>query len=101
MKILGLRAEALLKLNRHEEAIETMDKVSNFEIDHCLKFFGPVGSSSLLIFCAQVDLVAGRLELRQCGSIFINTHFSMNMNMVNFIYCSTYISVNDFEKNNT
>ncbi|KAL8472089.1 hypothetical protein ACS0TY_029353 [Phlomoides rotata] len=60
--IFGLKAEALVKLNRHEEAIETMEKVSNFDIDHCLKFFGPVGSSSLLIFCAQVDLVAGRFD---------------------------------------
>ena len=60
--IFGLKAEALLKLNRHEEAIETIEKVSNFEIEHCLKFFGQVGSSSLLIFCAQVDLVAGRFD---------------------------------------
>lgn len=60
--IFGLRAEALLKLNRHEEAIDTMEKASNFDMEHCLKFFGPVGSSSLLIFCAQVDLVAGRFD---------------------------------------
>ena len=60
--IFGLKAEALLKMNRHEEAIETMEKVSNFDMEYCLKFFGPVGSSSLLIFCAQIDLVAGRFD---------------------------------------
>lgn len=63
MKIIGLRAEALLKLNRHQEAIETMENSPNFDIENCKKFFGPVGTSSLLIFRAQVDLVAGRLEL--------------------------------------
>lgn len=63
MKIFGLRAEALLKLNRHQEAIETMEKSPNFDIDLCIKFFGPVGSSSLLVFQAQVDLASGRLEL--------------------------------------
>lgn len=70
MKIFGLKAEALLKLNRHEEAIETIEKVSTFETEQCLKFFGQVGGSSYLIFCAQVDLVAGRLELRQCALHF-------------------------------
>ncbi|KAI3451141.1 hypothetical protein Pfo_007806 [Paulownia fortunei] len=60
--IFGLKAEALLKLNRHEEAIETMEKGPNFDIDDCTKFFGPIGSSSLLLFRAQVDLVAGRFD---------------------------------------
>ncbi|GER49603.1 tetratricopeptide repeat (TPR)-containing protein [Striga asiatica] len=60
--IFGLRAEALLRLNRQEEAIESMEKGPNFEIDDCIRFFGPVGSSSLLLFRAQVDLAAGRFD---------------------------------------
>ncbi|KAH6760168.1 hypothetical protein C2S51_017117 [Perilla frutescens var. frutescens] len=60
--IFGLKAEALLKLNRHQEAIETMEKSPNFDIDLCTKFFGPVGSSSLLVFQAQVDLASGRFD---------------------------------------
>lgn len=63
MKIFGLKAEALLKLNRHQEAIETMESWPNFDIDDCTKFFGPIGSSSLLLYRAQVGLVAGRLEI--------------------------------------
>ncbi|KAL7104398.1 hypothetical protein ACP275_08G242100 [Erythranthe tilingii] len=60
--IFGLKAEALLKLNRHQEAIETMDTCPNFDVDECTKFFGPIGSSSLLIYRAQIDLVAGRFD---------------------------------------
>ncbi|KAK6150428.1 hypothetical protein DH2020_015360 [Rehmannia glutinosa] len=60
--IFGLRAEALLRLNRQEEAIETMERGPNFDIEDCMKFFGPIGSSSLLLFRAQVDLVAGRFD---------------------------------------
>ncbi|KAK6150409.1 hypothetical protein DH2020_015341 [Rehmannia glutinosa] len=56
------RAEALLRLNRQEEAIETMERGPNFDIEDCMKFFGPIGSSSLLLFRAQVDLVAGRFD---------------------------------------
>ncbi|CAA0841822.1 tetratricopeptide repeat (TPR)-containing protein [Striga hermonthica] len=60
--IFGLRAEALLRLNRQEEAIESMEKGSKFEIDDCIRFFGPIGSSSVLLFRAQVDLAAGQLD---------------------------------------
>ncbi|KAG6394521.1 hypothetical protein SASPL_145109 [Salvia splendens] len=60
--IFGLRAEALLKMNKHEEAIETMGKSPDFDVDLCTKFFGPVGSSSLLVFQSQVYLAAGRFD---------------------------------------
>ncbi|XP_057783784.1 inactive TPR repeat-containing thioredoxin TTL3-like [Salvia miltiorrhiza] len=60
--IFGLRAEALLKMNKHGEAIETMEKSPKFEVDLCTKFFGPIGSSSLLVFQSEVHLVAGRFD---------------------------------------
>ncbi|KAK4417209.1 TPR repeat-containing thioredoxin TTL4 [Sesamum alatum] len=60
--VFGLKAEALLKLNRREEAIQTMQNGPNFDIDDCTKFFGPIGSASLLVYRAQVNLVAGRFE---------------------------------------
>ncbi|XP_047975979.1 inactive TPR repeat-containing thioredoxin TTL3-like [Salvia hispanica] len=60
--VFGLRAEALLKMNKHEEAIETMEKSPVFDVDLCTKFFGPVGSSSLLVFQSQVHLAAGRFD---------------------------------------
>lgn len=49
-----------MKMSRHEEAMETMAKSPKFDTDLCTKFFGPVGSSSLLVFQSQVHLVAGR-----------------------------------------
>ncbi|KAK4430583.1 Inactive TPR repeat-containing thioredoxin TTL3 [Sesamum alatum] len=60
--IFALRAEALLKLNRQQGAIETMMKGPNFNIDECKKFFGPFGSASLLLVHAQVDMVEGRFD---------------------------------------
>ncbi|KAK6125772.1 hypothetical protein DH2020_040483 [Rehmannia glutinosa] len=50
------------KAKRQEEATEIMEKGPNFDIEDCMKFFGPIGSSSLLLFRAQVDLVAGRFD---------------------------------------
>ncbi|KAK6155537.1 hypothetical protein DH2020_009785 [Rehmannia glutinosa] len=60
--IFALKAEALLKLNRHQEAIETMANGPNFDIDECMKFFGPIGTATLLIAHAQVDMVEGRFD---------------------------------------
>ncbi|KAG8373356.1 hypothetical protein BUALT_Bualt11G0015700 [Buddleja alternifolia] len=60
--IFALKAEALLKLNRQQGAIETMSTGPNFEIEECTKFFGPIGSASLLLIHAQVDMVSGRFE---------------------------------------
>ncbi|KAL2521617.1 Kinesin light chain [Forsythia ovata] len=59
--IFSLKAEALLKLRKHQEADETMAKGPNFDIDECIKFFGPIASASLLLVHAQVNMVVGRL----------------------------------------
>lgn len=55
-----MQAEALLKLRRPQEADEALKKGPNFDIDECTKFFGPIGSASLLVIRAQVDMAAGR-----------------------------------------
>ncbi|CAA2938739.1 inactive TPR repeat-containing thioredoxin TTL3-like [Olea europaea subsp. europaea] len=60
--IFSSKAEALLKLHKHQEADETMAKGPNFDIDECIKFFGPIGSTSLLLVHAQVNLVVGRFD---------------------------------------
>ncbi|KAG5529437.1 hypothetical protein RHGRI_029981 [Rhododendron griersonianum] len=61
-QIFALQAEALLKLRRPQDADEALKKGPNFDIDECTKFFGPVGSASLLVIRAQVDMAAGRLD---------------------------------------
>ncbi|KAL2240745.1 UNVERIFIED_CONTAM: Inactive TPR repeat-containing thioredoxin TTL3 [Sesamum indicum] len=60
--IFGLKAEALLKLNRREEAIQTMQNCPNFDIDDCTKLYGPIGSASILVYRAQFNLVTGRFD---------------------------------------
>ncbi|XP_074332521.1 inactive TPR repeat-containing thioredoxin TTL3-like [Apium graveolens] len=60
--IFALKAEALLKLNRHQEADEVLTKGPNFTVDESTKYFGPIGQASLLVIRAQVDMTAGRFE---------------------------------------
>ncbi|GER42938.1 tetratricopeptide repeat (TPR)-containing protein [Striga asiatica] len=60
--IIALKAEALLKLNRHQDAIDAIANGPNFDIDECMKFFGPIGSASLLVIHAQLDMIEGRFD---------------------------------------
>lgn len=60
-KIFAFQAEGMLKLHRHQDAVETLLKGPNFEADACTKFLGPIGSAYLLVIRAQVDMAAGRL----------------------------------------
>ncbi|CAK9135415.1 unnamed protein product [Ilex paraguariensis] len=61
-QIFALKAEALLKLHRHQEADEILTKGPSFEVDDCSRFYGPIGFASLLVIRAQVDMAAGRFE---------------------------------------
>ncbi|XP_059624293.1 TPR repeat-containing thioredoxin TTL1-like [Cornus florida] len=61
--IYALQAEALLRLHRHQDADETLTKGPNFDPEDCTKFFGPIGSASLLVIRAQVDMAAGRFDI--------------------------------------
>lgn len=70
-KIYALQAEALLKLNRHQEADEALSRGPNFEVDACSKFFGPIGNANLLAIRAQVDMVAGRYCVLYSKSTYI------------------------------
>lgn len=74
-KIFALQAEALLKLRRPQDADEALKKGPNFDIDECTKFFGPIGSASLLVIRAQVDMAAGRF-----------VHISILPNMYTYMY---------------
>ncbi|XP_022773873.1 inactive TPR repeat-containing thioredoxin TTL3-like [Durio zibethinus] len=61
-QIYALKAEALLKLHRHQEADEALLKGPNFNVDDCTKYFGPIGNANLLVVRAQVDMAAGRFD---------------------------------------
>ncbi|KAI4330162.1 hypothetical protein MLD38_028465 [Melastoma candidum] len=61
-QIFALQAEALMKLNRHEEAEAVLTKGPRFDVDSCTKFLGPIGSANLLTVRAQVDMATGRFD---------------------------------------
>ncbi|KAG5029698.1 hypothetical protein JHK87_013212 [Glycine soja] len=58
--IFALQAEAFLMLRRHQHAEEAMLKGSNFDVDHCIQFFGPICNANTLVTQARVHLAAGR-----------------------------------------
>ncbi|CAN4075660.1 unnamed protein product [Withania somnifera] len=60
--IFALKAEALVKLHRYHEADQTLKNGPNFDIDECIKFFGPIGNAGSLVIQAQVDMAAGRID---------------------------------------
>ncbi|XP_047956748.1 inactive TPR repeat-containing thioredoxin TTL3-like isoform X1 [Salvia hispanica] len=60
--IFALKAEALLKLNRHQEAIQAMADNPDFDTEECTKFFGPIASASLLVMQARVGMAEGRFD---------------------------------------
>ncbi|KDP46855.1 hypothetical protein JCGZ_24064 [Jatropha curcas] len=60
--IFALQAEALIKLNRHQEADQALAKGPNFSVDDCTKYFGPICNANLLMVRAQVDMTVGRFD---------------------------------------
>ncbi|XP_031109169.1 inactive TPR repeat-containing thioredoxin TTL3-like [Ipomoea triloba] len=61
-QIFALKAEALIRLHRYQDADETLQKGPKFDVDECTKFFGPAGNATMLIIQAQVDMAAGRVD---------------------------------------
>jgi hypothetical protein len=59
---MALQAEALLRLQRHDEADAVFNAPSapRFGVDESAKFFGTTGHAYVLIVRAQVDMAAGR-----------------------------------------
>uniref|UniRef100_A0ACD5Z7E0 Uncharacterized protein n=1 Tax=Avena sativa TaxID=4498 RepID=A0ACD5Z7E0_AVESA len=61
-QVMALQAEALLKLQRHDEADAVLRGAPRFGVDESAKFFGTVAHAYVLMVRAQVDMAAGRLE---------------------------------------
>ncbi|KAM7252827.1 hypothetical protein ACFE04_025445 [Oxalis oulophora] len=61
-RIYALRAEALLKLNKHQEAAAACQKVLVFPIDFYIKIFGRVITAYLSTVAAQVCYSVGRSD---------------------------------------
>ncbi|XP_009383195.2 inactive TPR repeat-containing thioredoxin TTL3-like [Musa acuminata AAA Group] len=61
-QVFARQAEALLKLNRHEEADSIMSAAPKFGMDEHTRFFGTVAKAYVLMVQAQVDMAAGRFN---------------------------------------
>ncbi|KAL5211364.1 hypothetical protein ABZP36_022211 [Zizania latifolia] len=61
-QVMALQAEALLKLQRHDEADAVLGGAPRFGVDESTKFFGTVAHAYVLMIRAQVDIAAGRFE---------------------------------------
>ncbi|WVZ73615.1 hypothetical protein U9M48_021901 [Paspalum notatum var. saurae] len=61
-QVMALQAEALLRLQRHDEADAVLSGAGalRFGVDESTKFFGTYGHAYVLIVRAQVDMAAGR-----------------------------------------
>jgi DnaJ family protein C protein 7 len=59
---MALQAEAMLKLQRHDEADATLRGAPRFGVDESAKLFGTTAHAYVLMVRAQVDMAAGRLE---------------------------------------
>ncbi|XP_062220964.1 TPR repeat-containing thioredoxin TTL4-like [Phragmites australis] len=61
-QMMALQAEALLRLQRHDEADAVFGGAVRFGVDESTKLFGTIGHAYVLIVRAQVDMAAGRFE---------------------------------------
>ncbi|KAL2503821.1 tetratricopeptide repeat (TPR)-containing protein [Abeliophyllum distichum] len=60
--IYAMKAEALMKLHRHQEAYKAIKASPNFSIPLCTQFFGSSGTAVLLIIRSLVYMAVGRFE---------------------------------------
>lgn len=61
LKVLALQEEALLKLQRHDEADSVLNSAPKFDIYASTKFYGATRNAYVLVIRAQVDMALGRL----------------------------------------
>ncbi|OIT06002.1 inactive tpr repeat-containing thioredoxin ttl3 [Nicotiana attenuata] len=61
-QIFAMRAEALLKLHRHEEAYMTIENGPDFQTELCTSLFGSAKTAYLLIFRAEAYATIGKFE---------------------------------------
>ncbi|KAG6481781.1 hypothetical protein ZIOFF_058402 [Zingiber officinale] len=62
-QVFAMQADALLKLQKHEDADSTMSRAPELGgMDEFTKFFGATANSYFLMIQAQVEMAAGRFE---------------------------------------
>uniref|UniRef100_A0A1D1XG15 Inactive TPR repeat-containing thioredoxin TTL3 n=1 Tax=Anthurium amnicola TaxID=1678845 RepID=A0A1D1XG15_9ARAE len=61
-QVFASQAEALLKLQRHQEADTVFIDAPTFDVDASTRFFGPAANAYFLSVRAQVNMAAGRFD---------------------------------------
>ncbi|CAA6669580.1 unnamed protein product [Spirodela intermedia] len=61
-QVFALQAEALLKLERYEEAETALIDAPTFDRDACAKFYGSSGGAYLFMVRSLVDMASGRFD---------------------------------------
>ncbi|KAJ3695809.1 hypothetical protein LUZ60_001186 [Juncus effusus] len=61
-QVYALQAEALIKMQRHDEAESVLIDAPKFDVNEATKFFGTIANAYFLMVQAQVDMAIGRFE---------------------------------------
>jgi hypothetical protein len=61
LKVFAFQAEALIKLQNHDEAESSLIDAPKFDVNEATKFFGTITNAYVLMVQAQVDMAVGRL----------------------------------------
>ena len=61
LKVFAFQAEALIKLQNHDEAESVLIDAPKFDVNEATKFFGTIANAYVLMVHAQVDMAVGRL----------------------------------------
>ncbi|KAJ4761552.1 TPR repeat-containing thioredoxin TTL4 [Rhynchospora pubera] len=61
-QVFALQAEALLKLQNHDEAESVLIDAPKFDVNESTKFFGTIANAYVLMVQSQVDMAVGRFE---------------------------------------
>lgn len=60
-QVFALQAEALLKLQRHDEADAVLNSTLKFDLEALTQLFGTTQTAYVQIIRAQIDMASGRL----------------------------------------
>ncbi|KAK1280009.1 Inactive TPR repeat-containing thioredoxin TTL3 [Acorus gramineus] len=67
-QVLAPQAEALLKLQRHQDAEAALAGTPIFDLEASMRFFEPASYAHFLMIRAQVDMAAGRFDEAVAGA---------------------------------
>jgi hypothetical protein len=76
-KVFAFQAEALIKLQNHDEAESALIDAPKFDVNEATKFFGTIANAYFLMVQAQVDMAVGRLVFSSWKQLILSGAFSI------------------------